>query len=82
MLTHDARAEMWNVDMVLNEYGSGPFVPESVEIGRKVITDHTDTITAASFSPDGTALATASADGNVKFFQVKKAFYRRRCFNH
>ena len=34
------------------------------------IDEHTDTIVEATFSPDGTALATASLDGEVKFFQV------------
>ena len=28
------------------------------------------TIIEATFSPDGTALATASSDGEVKFFQI------------
>lgn len=34
------------------------------------IDQHSDTIIEATFSPDGTALATASFDGEVKFFQV------------
>ena len=31
---------------------------------------HSGTIVEATFSPDGTALATASLDGEVKFFQI------------
>ena len=34
------------------------------------IDKHSDTNIEATFSPDGTALATASFDGEVKFFQV------------
>lgn len=34
------------------------------------IDQHSGTIVEATFSPDGTALATASTDGEVKFFQV------------
>lgn len=34
------------------------------------IDQHSDTIIEATLSPDGTALATASFDGEVKFFQV------------
>jgi WD40 repeat protein len=41
-----------------------------VVTGRLKISDHRGPITDASFSPDGTAIATASADGQVKFFQV------------
>lgn len=34
------------------------------------IDQHSGTIVEAIFSPDGTALATASFDGSIKFFQV------------
>jgi enhancer of mRNA-decapping protein 4 len=34
------------------------------------IYQHSGNIVEATFSPDGTALATASSDGEVKFFQV------------
>lgn len=34
------------------------------------IDQHSGMIVEAALSPDGTALATASADGQVKFFQV------------
>jgi WD40 repeat protein len=57
---------------VINEYGNGPLDSSSVVTGRLKISDHRGPITDASFSPDGTAIATASIDGQVKFFQVKK----------
>jgi enhancer of mRNA-decapping protein 4 len=61
---------MWNVGMVTAKHGVGPMQPETVEEGYLEIKEHTAPIIDAAFSPDGTALATASLDGNVKFFQV------------
>ena len=61
---------MWNIDTVTKEYGNGVMTPDEVETGFLTITNHTKPIVDAAFSPDGTALATASLDGEVKFFQV------------
>jgi enhancer of mRNA-decapping protein 4 len=61
---------MWNVGMVTAKHGVGPLRPETVEEGYLEIKEHTAPIIDAAFSPDGTALATASLDGDVKFFQV------------
>ena len=64
-------AEMWNIDMVLRDHDVGSVLEsKNVQNGKLVLNDHGDAIMDASFSPDGTALATASADGQVKFFQV------------
>ena len=57
---------------MINEYGNGPLDSASVVSGRLKISDHRGPITDASFSPDGTAIATASIDGQVKFFQVRE----------
>lgn len=38
--------------------------------GMLALNHHDMDIVDAAFSPDGTALATASLDGYVKFFQV------------
>ncbi len=55
----------------MSQYGSGAVLSLSdVKVGRRTIDDHSGAIVDATFSPDGTALATASADGQVKFFQV------------
>jgi WD40 repeat protein len=44
--------------------------PDAIETGHLKVNSHQKPITAATFAPDGTALATASEDGEVKFFQV------------
>ncbi|XP_076330889.1 enhancer of mRNA-decapping protein 4 homolog Ge-1 [Tachypleus tridentatus] len=70
VLTHNEKAEMWHVDMVSREYGHGPIMVNQVEIGYQAFQEHQKPIIDAAFSPEGTALATASLDGEVKFFQV------------
>jgi len=80
-------ADMWNVDTVLAKHGgalNGPFEADQITEGQLRITDHTEPISDASFSPDGTALATASLDGQVKFFQVYMFGTKEspRCLHH
>ncbi|XP_055955286.1 enhancer of mRNA-decapping protein 4-like [Patella vulgata] len=70
VLTHDERAEIWSIDMINRDYGVGPINPHDVENGMISIDSHDKPIIDAAFSPDGTALASASLDGEVKFFQV------------
>ena len=65
---------------MINEYGNGPLDSSSVVVGRLKVSDHRGPITDASFSPDGTAIATASTDGQVKFFQVKLEQKRNKVF--
>ncbi|XP_076244634.1 enhancer of mRNA-decapping protein 4 homolog Ge-1 isoform X2 [Calliopsis andreniformis] len=71
-LTRGSKAELWSVNTVTSRFRSieatDPAVKENG--GMLEIDEHSDTITEATFSPDGTALATASFDGEVKFFQV------------
>ena len=61
---------MWNIDTVNKEYGTGTLEPDEVQVGFLTINSHSAAVIDAAFSPDGTALATASLDGEVKFFQV------------
>lgn len=62
---------MWDVSVAPKKYGFGPLYPKTME-GYMEINAHTDDIVHASFSPDGTALATVGLDGYVRFFQVMK----------
>lgn len=63
-------AEVWDVSVVSAKYGAGPIQPHEEYEGFVEISGHSLDIIDASFSPDGTAIATASLDGYVKFFQV------------
>lgn len=72
VLTRGSKVELWSVNTVSARFRSieatDPAVKENG--GMLEIDQHSDTIIEATFSPDGTALATASFDGEVKFFQV------------
>lgn len=56
--------------MVQNAHGVGPVKPSTVTEGYLEINEHSACIVDAAFSPDGTAIATAALDGEIKFFQV------------
>ncbi|XP_011302813.1 enhancer of mRNA-decapping protein 4 [Fopius arisanus] len=74
IVTRGASAELWSVDSVFTQLGSGPIKlsdPSVVNCGGFTeICKHQGAIVEAILSPDGTAIATASLDGEVKFFQV------------
>ncbi|GAB1597861.1 enhancer of mRNA-decapping protein 4-like isoform X3 [Argonauta hians] len=70
LITHAEKAEIWNIDMVCQKYGTVSVPSNDVTYGVLRINSHTKPISDASFSPDGSALATASMDGMVKFFQI------------
>lgn len=70
VLLNGSTVEVWDVGVVNNRYGTGPIQPHTSYEGYVEIKGHTLDVVDASFSPDGTALATASLDGLVKFFQV------------
>lgn len=61
--------EVWDVSVAPKKNGMGPLYPKAME-GYMEIDAHSDDIVHASFSPDGTALATVGMDGYVRFFQV------------
>ncbi|KAJ8729730.1 hypothetical protein PYW08_001311 [Mythimna loreyi] len=63
LTTHDNIARMWNTCTLPSVAGSGA-------AGALCAAEHAGAIRDAAFSPDGSALATASADGYVMFFQV------------
>ena len=72
VLTHGAVAEVWSLNTVLEEHGSGPLTPADVEHGLMTIKEIGGDIVDAAFSPTGEAVAIAVNDGHVKFFQVRK----------
>ncbi|KAK0180506.1 hypothetical protein PV327_006138 [Microctonus hyperodae] len=74
MVTRGPIAELWCVDNVYAQFGPGPLQLNDPRVrecgGFAEICQHGATIVEAILSPDGTAIATASLDGEVKFFQV------------
>lgn len=64
--------QIWDLSILQNRGSDGPIEPNSGLEGCMEINEHELDVVEASFSPDGTALATASLDGSVKFFQVQK----------
>ncbi|XP_043498767.1 enhancer of mRNA-decapping protein 4 [Polistes fuscatus] len=72
VLTRGSKAELWSVANVAARFRSIEATdPAAKESGGMIeINQHSGMIIEATFSPDGTALATASLDGEVKFFQV------------
>ncbi|XP_012532594.1 enhancer of mRNA-decapping protein 4 [Monomorium pharaonis] len=72
VVTRGSRVELWSVAALASRFSSieatNPDVKENG--GMMEIDQHSGTIVEATLSPDGTALATASTDGEVKFFQV------------
>ncbi|XP_076177594.1 enhancer of mRNA-decapping protein 4 homolog Ge-1 [Ptiloglossa arizonensis] len=72
VLTRGSKAELWSVNTVTSRFRSIEATDAAAKEngGMLEIDQHSDTIIEATFSPDGTALATASFDGEVKFFQV------------
>ncbi|XP_075557229.1 enhancer of mRNA-decapping protein 4 homolog Ge-1 isoform X2 [Dermacentor variabilis] len=68
--TNHEEAEVWNVGHIVTQYGTRTLTVPQVRAGLQRIIEHTKPIIDAAFAPDGTALATAGADGQVRFFQV------------
>ncbi|XP_047042252.1 enhancer of mRNA-decapping protein 4 isoform X1 [Helicoverpa zea] len=70
LTTHDNIARMWNT-RALQAAGAGSGGAVGAAGGGALCAaEHVGAILDAAFSPDGSALATASADGYVMFFQV------------
>lgn len=63
-------AQLMNVAIINNKNGAGPLPISELTDGYLEINEHSQPIMDAAFSPDGTAVATASIDGYVKFFQI------------
>ncbi|CAH0726350.1 unnamed protein product, partial [Brenthis ino] len=78
LTTHANQARMWNIRGVVSLSGGaggvgGASVSAAGALGSgagRGAGSHAGAVLAAAFSPDGTALATAAADGYVMFAQV------------
>ncbi|XP_071625810.1 enhancer of mRNA-decapping protein 4 [Temnothorax longispinosus] len=72
VLTRGSKVELWSVATIASRFRSVEATDPSIKEtgGMMEIDQHSGTIVEATLSPDGTALATASTDGEVKFFQV------------
>ncbi|KAK9872249.1 hypothetical protein WA026_017050 [Henosepilachna vigintioctopunctata] len=64
-----SKAEVWDVCSIISKCEAGPVEPDENHEGYVEI-DHAMPLVDVSFSSDGTAIATACIDGNVKFYQV------------
>ncbi|XP_011874946.1 PREDICTED: enhancer of mRNA-decapping protein 4 [Vollenhovia emeryi] len=72
VVTRGSKVELWSVATIASRFRSVEVTDPSIKEsgGMMEIDQHSGTIVEATLSPDGTALATASTDGEVKFFQV------------
>ncbi|KAI5636004.1 WD40 region of ge1, enhancer of mRNA-decapping protein domain-containing protein [Phthorimaea operculella] len=74
LTTHCNIARMWNISSIVKCISStecrGDASSLLASAGALATSEHSAPIVDAAFSPDGTALATASHDGYVMFFQV------------
>ncbi|CAG5131068.1 unnamed protein product [Candidula unifasciata] len=72
VLLHGAQAEVWNVDIVFNKFGSHVVTSKTVNSGVMCIEPHEPgmSVVNAAFAPDGSAVAVAYTSGIVKFFLV------------
>ncbi|KAI5630731.1 WD40 region of ge1, enhancer of mRNA-decapping protein domain-containing protein [Phthorimaea operculella] len=73
LTTHCNIARMWNISSIVKCISStecrGDASSLLASAGALATSEHSAPIVDAAFSPDGTALATASHDGYVMFFQ-------------
>ncbi|XP_043285480.1 enhancer of mRNA-decapping protein 4 [Venturia canescens] len=88
LVTRGSKAELWSVDNVSSVLGPEPIKLTDPLVsncgGMTEICQHSGAIVEAILSPDGTAIATASLDGEIKFFQViihGNAFQQPSCLH-
>ncbi|KAH9491659.1 enhancer of mRNA decapping 4, partial [Bulinus truncatus] len=70
---HGTQAEVWNVDLVSKNRGSGPVTSRDISSGVMCVDPYEPmmTVVNAAFAPDGSAIAVAYHSGIVKFFLVE-----------
>lgn len=71
VLTRKNRADIFHLDLLEQNYDcSKPLETCDLSTGHLVIDENNSTILTASFSPDGSAFATASSNGEVHFYKI------------
>jgi enhancer of mRNA-decapping protein 4 len=71
VLTRKNRSDIFHLDIIKQKYDCSKMLnADDLQIGHLVIDEHRSTILTASFSPDGSAIATSSQDGEVNFFKI------------
>lgn len=71
VLTRKNRADIFHLDLLQQTYDcSHQLETNELITGHLVINEHKTTILTASFSPDGSAIASSSSDGEVNFFKI------------
>jgi hypothetical protein len=71
VVTRKNRADIFHLDLIQQTYDcTRQLDTEEIVAGHLVIDEHKATILTASFSPDGSAIASSSADGEVNFFKI------------
>ena len=70
MITNNKRADIYHLDMIMqHEDTSKQLFADDIDLGHFIINEHESPIITAAFSPDGSAFATASMDGEVNFLK-------------
>ena len=72
IVTRDRQADIYHLDLILQDNKDDGVVHHADDItkGHLRVKEHESTILTASFSPDGSAISTASINGDVNFFKI------------
>lgn len=68
--SHGTKLELYDVDFLSRKHGHATIKSELLKTGYLTIEEHTKAITEIAPSPDGFAIATASLDGSVNFYEL------------
>ncbi|KAM9814824.1 enhancer of mRNA-decapping protein 4 isoform 1-T1 [Syngnathus typhle] len=69
-LLHEDRAEVWDLEILRANNASWPVNITDLKEGLITVDGYNQRVSEGALSPDGTVLATASHDGNIKFWQI------------
>ena len=68
VVTSNRHVDIYHLDLI--EHNNQSIHSDSIAIGHLRIEEHESSILTAAFSPDALAIATACANGEVKFFKL------------